>query len=210
MTCSALAPIRSIRITAGSTRRALKDGLSGLPYPLASDVSGGACRAYGVFLETQHVALRGLFIIDPNGVLQYKVIHNLSVGRRTDEILRVLSALQTGGLCAENWTPGAATIDVQGSHVGPGRVISQYRVEARIGKGAFASVFRARDTVLDRLVALKVLNIDSPANVGSVLTEARAAAALNHANVCTIYSIDDSEGLPVSLWSTWSASRSAG
>ena len=47
--------------------------------------------------------LRGLFLIDPNGVVQYQVVHNLSVGRRTEEILRILAALQTGGLCPQDW-----------------------------------------------------------------------------------------------------------
>jgi eukaryotic-like serine/threonine-protein kinase len=149
-----------------------------------------------VFLETQHVALRGLFIIDPNGVLQYQVVHNLSVGRRTDEILRVLAALQTGGLCAENWSPGDPTLD-RARPLGPGSVLSHYRIEEQIGSGSFASVFRAQDTTLHRAVALKVLKIDSPASAGAVLAEARAAAALNHPNVCTIYSVDDSEGVPV-------------
>ena len=46
-------------------------------------------------------------------------------------------------------------------------------------------------------MALKVLKIDSPANVSAALAEARVAAALNHVNVCTIYSVDDSEGVPV-------------
>jgi serine/threonine protein kinase len=170
--------------------------LSGLGYPLASDVEGTACRAYGVFLETQHVALRGLFIIDPNGVLQYQVVHNLSVGRRTDEVLRVLAALQTGGLCAENWSPGEATLD-RARPLGPGTVLSHYRIEEQIGSGSFASVFRAQDTTLHRPVALKVLKIDSPNNAGAVLAEARAAAALNHTNVCTVYSVDDSEGVPI-------------
>jgi serine/threonine protein kinase len=124
------------------------------------------------------------------------VIHNLSVGRRTDEVLRVLAALQTGGLCAENWSPGEATLD-RARPLGPGSVLSHYRIEEQIGSGSFASVFRAQDTTLHRAVALKVLKIDSPANVGAVLAEARAAAALNHANVCTVYSVDDSEGVPV-------------
>ncbi|MBI2823536.1 MAG: protein kinase [Planctomycetia bacterium] len=171
-------------------------GLSGLGFPLASDTDGAACRAYGVFLETQHVALRGLFIIDANGVLQYQVVHNLSVGRRTDEVLRVLAALQTGGLCAENWSPGDKTLEKPRT-IAAGSVVSHYRVEAEIGSGSFASVFRARDTTLHRTVALKVLKADSPATITAVLAEARSAAALNHPNVCTVYSVDDSEGVPV-------------
>ena len=44
--------------------------------------------------------------IDPNGALQYAVVHNLNVGRNVDETLRVLEAIQSGGLCAANWRPG--------------------------------------------------------------------------------------------------------
>jgi len=171
-------------------------GLSGLEFPLASDVEGETCRNYGVFLETQHVALRGLFIIDPNGVLQYLAVHNLSVGRRTDEIMRVLAALQTGGLCAENWSPGDANLKAT-RVLGPGSVLSHYRIERQIGAGAFAAVYRAVDTTLQRRVALKVLKLDSPKSVSAALAEAQAAAALNHVNVCTVYSVDDSEGVPV-------------
>ena len=172
-------------------------GLHGLGFPLASDVEGGACRAYGVFLETQHVALRGLFIVDPNGVLQFQVVHNLSVGRRTDEILRVLAALQTGGLCAENWSPGEPTLERPPRQLGPGSMLSHYRLEEQIGSGTFASVFRAQDTTLHRSVALKVLKLDSATSMSAILAEARAAAALNHVNVCTVYSVDNSEGVPV-------------
>ncbi len=171
-------------------------GLAGLAFPLASDPEGSVCRSYGVFLENQHVALRGVFIIDPNGVLQYQVVHNLSVGRRTEELLRILAALQTGGLCAENWTPDQPTLDSPRG-LGPGSMISHYRIERQIGKGAFSSVFRAQDTMLERTVALKVMKPDSPLAPAAVLAEARAAAALNHPNVCTIYSVDDSDGIPV-------------
>ena len=150
----ASAPTRSTPTAAGSPRRGASGGLHGLGYPLASDVEGTVCRAYGVFLETQHVALRGLFVIDPNGVLQYQVVHNLSVGRRTDEVLRVLAALQTGGLCAENWSPGDATLD-RSRPLGPGSVLGIIRIQELIGSGSFASVFRAQDTTLHRPVALE-------------------------------------------------------
>src|SRR5260221_4640462 len=71
-------------------------GLGGLGFPLAADLDGTAARAYGVYLAAQRMALRGLFIIDPNGVLLYAVVHNTTVGRRSDEVLRVLDGLQTG------------------------------------------------------------------------------------------------------------------
>jgi alkyl hydroperoxide reductase subunit AhpC len=57
------------------------------------------------------VALRGLFIIDPDGVVQYQVVHNLSVGRSVEEVLRVLEGLQTSNLCPLNWKPGQKTLN---------------------------------------------------------------------------------------------------
>jgi eukaryotic-like serine/threonine-protein kinase len=171
-------------------------GLAGLPFPLASDEVGMVSRAYGVYLEHQHVALRGLFIIDPNGVLQYQVVHNLSVGRRADEVLRVLAALQTGGLCAENWSLASNPIDPT-RELGPGSMISHYRIEERIGSGTFATVFRALDTTLRRSVALKVLKAGGAMTARAMLAEARSAAALSHPNVCTIFGVDDTEGVPI-------------
>ncbi len=171
-------------------------GLGELHFPLASDCEGSVARAYNVYLERQHVALRGLFIIDPNGVLQYQVVHNVTVGRRSDEVLRVLSALQSGGMCPEDWCADCATLDPTRA-VMPGTMLGHFRVEAEVGQGSFAAVFRAHDTILDRSVALKVLKADSPASQTAVLNEARAAAALNHPNVCTIFAVDDSEGVPV-------------
>jgi peroxiredoxin (alkyl hydroperoxide reductase subunit C) len=82
------------------------NGLGGLNYPLAADQTLKVSRDYGVLIEAEGVALRGLFIIDPDGVVQYEVVHNKSVGRSVDETLRIIQALQTGELCAANWKPG--------------------------------------------------------------------------------------------------------
>jgi alkyl hydroperoxide reductase subunit AhpC len=173
-----------------------RGGLGGLKFPLASDVDGAVSRAYGVYIEQMRVALRGLFIIDPNAVLQYHLVHNLSVGRRTDEVLRVLIALQTGGLCAENWSVEDAALDPAES-LGPGRVVAHYRIEENIGNGSFATVFRALDTVLERTVALKVMRPRGRITPATVLAEARLAAALSHPNICTVFGVDDSEGVPI-------------
>lgn len=62
--------------------------------------------SYGILMEDEGIALRGLFIINPEGVLQYSVVHDLNVGRSVDETLRVLQALQTGGLCPIDWSEG--------------------------------------------------------------------------------------------------------
>jgi alkyl hydroperoxide reductase subunit AhpC len=171
-------------------------GLGEIHFPLASDRDGAVARAYGVYLEPQNVALRGLFIIDPNGVLQYQAVHNLSVGRRSDEVFRVLTALESGGMCPEDWCADCATLDPTRVLM-PGSMLAHYRIEAEVGQGAFAAVFRAHDTVLDRLVAVKVFKPGSGSPPPDVLAEARAAAALNHPNVCTIFAVDDSEGVPV-------------
>lgn len=170
-------------------------GLGRVSYSLASDEGGNMSRAYGVYLEQQHVALRGVFIIDPNGILQYKSVHNLSVGRRSDDILRVVSALQTGGLCDENWSPGQTVMDTA-RILQPGNIVSHYRLEEHIGEGAYGTVFCAQDMTLNRKVALKVLKSDSPLSPQVMLEEARAAAALNHINICTVFAVDDVEGIP--------------
>lgn len=81
-------------------------GIKGTRFPLASDQTHAVAEAYGVMVEREGAALRGLFIIDPAGILQYAVVHNLHIGRSVDETLRVLEALQAGGLCGANWEPG--------------------------------------------------------------------------------------------------------
>ena len=171
-------------------------GLGGLNFPLAADEDGAACRAYGVYLERQHVALRGLFLIDPNGVLQYQVVHSLTVGRNTEEVLRVLEGLQMGGLCPGERQRGEPPLDLS-RELGPNRVLGPYQIEAELGGGSFGTVFRARDLTLDREVALKVLRPGSPIPAAALLAEARAAAALNHPNVCAIHAVDSSLGAPM-------------
>lgn len=89
----------------------IKSGVLGnLNYPLLSDFSKKTARMYGVLDEGQSSARRGLFIVDPNGVIQYRVVQNEKVGRSVDETLRVLKALQTDELCPLNWKPGESTI----------------------------------------------------------------------------------------------------
>ena len=89
-----------------------KGGVEGLRYPLASDITKSVARDYGVLIEDKGVALRGLFVIDPEGTLRYAVIHDLNVGRSADETLRVIQALQTRGLCQADWRPGQETLKV--------------------------------------------------------------------------------------------------
>ena len=88
-----------------------KGGVEGLKYPLAADSTKKVSSDYGVLIEDRGVALRGLFVIDPEGILRYKVVHDLNVGRSTEETLRVIQALQTGGLCQAEWKPGQKTLN---------------------------------------------------------------------------------------------------
>ncbi len=74
--------------------------------PIASDMTKSVSRDYGVLFEEAGIAYRGLFLIDPEGILKYSVVHELGIGRNTEETLRVLKALQSGGLCPINWNEG--------------------------------------------------------------------------------------------------------
>jgi alkyl hydroperoxide reductase subunit AhpC len=170
-------------------------GLGGLEFPLASDIGGSVASAYGVYQKRQGICQRGLFIIDPNGVLQFMVVNNMSVGRRADDVLHVLAALDSGGMCPEDWRPNTAPMDPVDA-LRPGNMFASYRIEGEVGAGSFGSVFRARDTTLDRTVALKVFRSEMAQRWESVLQEARAAAALHHPNVCAVYAVDSSEGAP--------------
>jgi len=86
------------------------NGIGEIKYPIASDPGGKLARQYNILIEEANIALRGLFIIDPEGVLQYLQVNTPAIGRSVDETLRVLQALQTGGFCAADWKPGQATL----------------------------------------------------------------------------------------------------
>lgn len=93
--------------------------LGELKYPLLADFNKRVSRVYGVLDDEAGVAYRALFLIDPNGVLQYQVVHNLDVGRNVEETLRVLEALQSGGLCPLGWKPGQKTLQQKNNPVVP-------------------------------------------------------------------------------------------
>lgn len=171
-------------------------GVGPLRFPLASDEGTEVARAYGTYDAEKRVALRGLFIVDPEGNLQYQVVHSLSVGRSADEPLRVLDALRQGGLCPFGWTLGDGTLDPS-QHLREGIVLGHYRILGKLGEGAFSQVFHARDIWLEREVALKVLRPGSQLDLDFVLHEARAAATLDHPDVCRVHTVEEQEGLPV-------------
>lgn len=80
--------------------------LGKINYPLASDMTHEVAKDYGVLLEDLGITLRGLFIIDPEGLIRYSVVQDNDIGRSVDETLRVLGALKTGQLCPVNWDFG--------------------------------------------------------------------------------------------------------
>ncbi len=81
-----------------------------LGFPLLSDMTKKISWDYNV-LHDDGVSLRGAFIIDPDGILQGYMVNNLDVGRNPGELLRLVKAYQTGGLCQVNWKEGEKTID---------------------------------------------------------------------------------------------------
>ncbi|KAK3025797.1 hypothetical protein RJ639_041470 [Escallonia herrerae] len=86
-------------------------GLGDLNYPLISDVTKSISKSYGVLIPDQGVALRGLFIIDKEGIIQHSTINNLAIGRSVDETMRTLQALQyvqenPDEVCPAGWKPG--------------------------------------------------------------------------------------------------------
>lgn len=84
--------------------------LGELKTPLLADMTHEVSDAYGVLIPEEGIAMRGTFIIDPEGVLKYASINHNSVGRSIEETLRVLKALQTGELCPVNWRSGGQTL----------------------------------------------------------------------------------------------------
>jgi peroxiredoxin (alkyl hydroperoxide reductase subunit C) len=83
--------------------------LTDLPFPMLSDTKRELSNALGI-LHTSGVALRATYAVDPEGVIRWVSVNDLSVGRSTAEVLRVLDALQTGDLCPCNWEKGMPTL----------------------------------------------------------------------------------------------------
>ena len=86
--------------------------LKDLPFPLLADIKRELTSALGILDKEAGVAQRATFIVDPNGIIRYVSVNDLSVGRNPKEVLRTLDALQTDELCPCNWTKGEETIDL--------------------------------------------------------------------------------------------------
>jgi peroxiredoxin (alkyl hydroperoxide reductase subunit C) len=80
--------------------------LKDLPFPMLADIKHELSDALGILDKQEGVALRATFIVDPEGVIRFVSVNDLSVGRNPQEVLRVLDALQTDELCPCNWQKG--------------------------------------------------------------------------------------------------------
>lgn len=77
-----------------------------LPIPMLADIKRELAGACGVLDRNAGVALRATYVVDPQGVIRFAAVNDLSVGRNPQEVLRVLDALQTDELCPCNWNKG--------------------------------------------------------------------------------------------------------
>ena len=80
--------------------------LKNLPFPMLADIKRELSSALGVLDKNEGVALRATFIVDPEGIIRFVSVNDMSVGRNPEEVLRVLDALQTDELCPCNWKKG--------------------------------------------------------------------------------------------------------
>jgi peroxiredoxin 2/4 len=91
-----------------------RGGIEGVTYTLLSDINKTVSRDYDVLLEEAGISLRGLFLIDRDGVVRHQVVNDLPLGRNVDEVLRMVDALQFteefGEVCPANWNKGARTM----------------------------------------------------------------------------------------------------
>ena len=88
--------------------RQADSNLNTLPYPLLA--AQKLADDLDILDRSENVCLRATFIVDPEGIIQWASANSLDVGRNIDEILRVLSAIQTGELMPCNWKPGEAVL----------------------------------------------------------------------------------------------------
>jgi lipoyl-dependent peroxiredoxin subunit C len=81
-------------------------GLKALPFPMLADLKRELSQSLGILDKNEGVCLRATFIVDPDCVIRFVSVNDLSVGRNPQEVLRVLDALQTDELCPCNWQKG--------------------------------------------------------------------------------------------------------
>jgi lipoyl-dependent peroxiredoxin subunit C len=111
---------RDAQILGGSTDsefvhhawRTHHEDLKTLPFPMLADIKRELTGQLGIIDENAGVAQRATFIVDPEGIIRFVYVTDLSVGRNPQEVLRVLDALQTDELCPCNWQKGQETLHV--------------------------------------------------------------------------------------------------
>jgi NADH-dependent peroxiredoxin subunit C len=86
-----------------------------IKFPMLADPTGKICKAYGTYITEEGLSLRGTFVIDPDGMLKAYELHDNSIGRSSDELLRKVKAAQFvrehgGEVCPANWQPGSSTL----------------------------------------------------------------------------------------------------
>jgi peroxiredoxin (alkyl hydroperoxide reductase subunit C) len=86
--------------------------LRDLPFPMLADIKRDLTEQLGILDPEAGVAQRATYIVDPDGVIRFAYVTDLSVGRNPQEVLRVLDALQTDELCPCNWQKGEETLNV--------------------------------------------------------------------------------------------------
>lgn len=109
---------RDAQILGGSTDsefvhhawRTHHEDLKDLPFPMLADVKRELTTALGILDPEAGVAQRATFIVDPQNIVRFVYVTDLSVGRNPQEVLRVLDALQTDELCPCNWQKGEAVL----------------------------------------------------------------------------------------------------
>lgn len=90
--------------------RTHEEDLKNLSFPMVSDLKRELSQSLGILDEKEGVAQRATFIVDPDGVIRFVYVTDLSVGRNPKEVLRILDGLQTDELCPCNWEKGQKTI----------------------------------------------------------------------------------------------------
>jgi peroxiredoxin (alkyl hydroperoxide reductase subunit C) len=88
------------------------EDLHNLPFPMLADIKRELSESLGILDPKAGVAQRATFVVDPEGIIRFVMVTDLSVGRNPQEVLRVLDALQTDELCPCNWKKGEPTLVV--------------------------------------------------------------------------------------------------
>lgn len=105
------AQVLSVSVDSKFSHKAwVENGLGPISFPMLSDINHRISRDYGVLLEDKGISLRGVFLIDPEGILRSYAVNDLPVGRSVDEVIRTLQAFQSGELCPVGWKPGEKTL----------------------------------------------------------------------------------------------------